>query len=343
MTLYIIPFLISFLITVALIWILVVVARRIKWRTRKSKRHIHKNGVYRVGGVAMIIAFNLAIFLNHDLVISPELYGLMIGTLILMIVGFWDDIKELYWKLQLFFQIAVAALIFVMGVRIYYVTNPLNGGIIMMGMGLWVVLATFLVIFWIVLVTNAINWLDGIDGLSGGVTAISAVTLFILSLRPEVNQPPVAILCAIFLGTSLGFLVFNFNPSKVLAGTAGSMYMGLVLSVLAIFSGAKIATALLVLVIPIVDLFWVILERMKARKSIFSPDKNHLHYRLLELGWSQRKIAFSYYALTAIIAIIALNTRAMGKSVTLLFVMIVMFIIFLLIDKKIARKNKLVR
>jgi len=337
---YVIPFLISFLLTVVLTACLVGIAKKIKWVERKSERHIHKAGIYRVGGIAMVLAFIATIFLDHDLVITPELYGLIFGLIALMAVGFWDDMKELYWKVQLSAQIAVAILIFIMGVRIFYVTNPLTGKILSMVGGPWVVVATILVIFWIVLVINAINWIDGIDGLSGGITAISAATIFILSLRSEVNQPPIAIICAILLGTALGFLIFNFYPSRVLAGTSGSMYMGLTLSVLAIFSGTKVATALLVLAIPIIDSIWVVGERIRAGKSIFQPDRNHLHYRLLELGWSQKKIAFYYYILTILIAIIALNTRVIGKSIALILAIIIMLVVSIVIDKKISQKNK---
>jgi len=289
----------------------------------------------------MALAFNIVIFLNRDLVITPELYGLSIGTLAIMVFGFWDDLKEIYWKMQLSCQVGVAIFIFILGVRIYYVTNPITGGIISLDYGFGVVIATFLVIFWIVLVMNAINWLDGVDGLSGGVTAISSATIFFLSLHPEVNQPPVAILSAALFGTVLGFIIFNFYPSRILAGTSGSMFMGLALAVLAVFAGTKIATALLVLSIPIIDLIWVIKERIKSGKSIFKPDKKHLHYRLLELGWSQQKVAWFYYIITAIIAAIALNTRLIGKSITILLVLSFMMMVYLMINKKMSKEKQM--
>jgi UDP-GlcNAc:undecaprenyl-phosphate GlcNAc-1-phosphate transferase len=288
----------------------------------------------------MALAFNIAIITNRDLTITPELCGLSIGTLAIMIFGFWDDLKELYWKIQLACQIGVAIFIFILGVRIYYITNPITGGIISLDYGLGVIIATLMVLFWIVLVMNAINWLDGVDGLSGGVTAITTVTIFFLSLHPDVNQPPIAIICAALFGTVLGFIIFNFYPSRILAGTSGSMFMGLALAVLAVFAGTKIATALLVLSIPIIDLAWVIGERIKSGKSIFKPDKKHLHYRLLDLGWSQKKVAWFYYIFTAIIAIIALNTRVIGKSITIVLVLVFMVIIYFTIRKKCRKKNK---
>ncbi|MFZ2193472.1 MAG: MraY family glycosyltransferase [Candidatus Moraniibacteriota bacterium] len=334
---YLIPFLIAFLLTSFFIFIINLVARKISWAERISERHIHRKNIYRVGGVAMVVAFNISILFNYDLVLTPELVGFMVASMILMVVGVWDDFRELFWKTQLFFQMAIAVFIFIVGVRIYYITNPITGGVINLDLGGTVLIALGLVIFWVVLVMNAINWLDGVDGLSGGITLISLITIFFLSFRPEVNQPPVAIIAAALIGTSLGFLIFNFNPAKVLAGTSGSFFMGLSLSVLAIFSGTKIATAVLVLAIPILDFIWVIGERIKNKKSIFKADKNHLHHKLLEIGWSQKKIATTYYFITLVIAFVALNTRAIGKSVTLIIFGLIMVVVSWEINRRIKK------
>lgn len=337
---YLLPFLISCGSTIALISLIVHFFKNVKWQGRNSKRHIHGNNISRMGGLVMVIVFLVAIIINKDLVITSELYGFLVGVIIILVIGLLDDIKEVFWKVQLFFQIAVAIFVFIMGIRIYYVTNPVNGGILNLDSGIGVVVSVALVIFWIVLVINAINWSDGIDGLSGGITIISAITIFSLSFYPEVNQPTIAIICSVLIGVTLGFLLFNFYPSKILAGTVGSMFMGFSLAVLSIFSGTKIATALLVLSVPIIDFLWVIKERIKREKSIFKSDKNHLHYKLMELGWSQKKIAMSYYAVTIIISIVALNTRAIGKSVTMLLVAIIMLTVFFLVDKRIAQLTK---
>jgi UDP-GlcNAc:undecaprenyl-phosphate GlcNAc-1-phosphate transferase len=119
-----------------------------------------------------------------------------------------------------------------------------------------------------------------------------------------------------------------------MAGTSGAMFMGLALAILAIFSGTKIATAILVLVIPIVDFIWVISDRIKNKQSIFKPDNNHLHHKLLEIGWSQKKIALHYYIITIIIALIALNTRTIGKSIMMFVASLIMLFIFWIIDRK---------
>ncbi len=331
------PFLEAFFLTIVFIFVINLWAKKIDWSGRNESRHIHQKNVYRVGGIAMVVVFIFSILFNRDLVITPELFGFMLASVILLFVGIRDDFRELFWKTQLFFQMAIGVLIFIIGVRIYHITNPFTGGMINLDLSQTVLIALCLVVFWIVLVVNAVNWLDGIDGLAGGITLISLVTIFLLSFKPEVNQPPIAIMAAILIGIMLGFLIFNFNPAKVLAGTSGSMFMGLSLAILAIFSGTKIATAILVLAIPIIDFIWVIGERIKSRREIFRADRKHLHYKLLELGWSQKKIAIIYYAITLLIAVVALNTRVIGKSVTLMISFLIMIIVSWSIKKRLER------
>ena len=285
----------------------------------------------------MVGAFNLAILLNKDLVITPELAGFMLASVVLMLVGIRDDMRELFWKTQLFFQMAMAFFVFIVGVRIYYITNPFTGGVLNLNSGGMVIFSLALVVFWVVFVINAINWIDGVDGLSGGISLISIGTIFLLSFKPEVNQPPVAIISSILFGAVLGFLIFNFNPARILAGTSGAMFLGLTLSILAVFSGTKIATAILVLVIPSIDFIWVIGERMRRKQSIFEADNNHLHHKLLEIGWSQKKIALYYYAITMLIALIALNTKSIGKSVTLIASVSIMLCVSFLTNRKLAQ------
>ncbi len=334
------PFLISFSLTAILIYVIISLTKKIKWLGRENFRHIHKNNISRLGGLAMVIVFNLAILINKDLFLNSQFYGFLIGNIILLLVCFLDDLKEIRWKIQLFTQIATSVFVFIMGIRIYYITNPLNGGIIKLDSGIGVIFSVALVIFWLILVMNSINWADGIDGLSGGISFITVATIFFLSFHSEVNQPPIAIACAILMGTILGFLTFNFYPSKILAGTTGAMFMGFSLAVLAIFAGTKIATSLLVLAVPVIDSLWVVGERIRNKKSVFVPDRNHLHYKLMELGWSQRKIVLVYWVFTAVVATVALNTRMIGKGITLFLVAIIMIVATLAINKKISDLNK---
>jgi UDP-GlcNAc:undecaprenyl-phosphate/decaprenyl-phosphate GlcNAc-1-phosphate transferase len=338
---FLVPFLEAFFIAIISGFVLMRLAKKIKWKERISKRHIHSPGARRVGGIVVILAYLGAIFFNKDLVITPEIWGVLGVSVFVVLMGIIDDIKEIIWKMQLFSQILAAVFVFIIGIRIYYVTNPLTGGIINLDSGLGVIISSLLVIIWLVLVMNSLNWIDGVDGLSGGITFISSLTILFLSLRGEVNQPPIAILASALAGASLGFLIFNFNPSRMLSGTSGSMFMGLTLAVLAIISGTKIATASLVLAIPIVDFLWVIGRRMRQRSSIFKPDMSHLHYRLMESGWSQKKIALSFYLITALIAIVALNTRAIGKLITIIIAFVIMAVASQLIDKKDSSQSDL--
>lgn len=336
--LYLFPFLKAFLIAVVFIMILIFFSGKIKIKGRNSFRHIHGKNTSRLGGVAVILAFFIAVLADKNLVISASLWSILIASSLILIIGLFDDFLELDWKIQLFLQIAIAVLIFILGVRVEFITNPF-GGFIFLNLGKYLLPSLIFVIFWLLILINAMNWLDGIDGLSGGITFLGALTIFFLSLKPEVNQPPVGIITMALAGAVLGFLIFNFHPAKILAGTSGSMFMGFILGVLAIFAGTKIATALLIMAIPILDLLWVIGERIRSGSSIFSPDRRHLHYKLMELGWSQKRIAFFFCLVTLLIALIALNTRATGKLISIALVIIVMAGVLFSVNKKISTKK----
>ncbi len=335
--LYFYPFITSFLASVFLTTVIVWLCGKFRQgiHEEKAKRHIHKKRISRLGGIAIILSFGLAVFLSDKLVFSLTFWGILIASVLIMAIGLWDDFRELNWQYQLFFQVALAVFIFIMGVRVEYISHPL-GGVFSLNIGNYLLPSLLFVILWIIAMMNSVNWLDGIDGLSGGVTFLGAVTIFFLSLKPEVNQPPVGIITMALSGAILGFLIFNFHPARIFAGTSGSWFMGFILGSLAIFAGAKIATALLVMAVPIIDAIWVIGERLKSGKSIFNPDNRHLHFKLLELGWSQNRITVFFYVVTGLIAVIALNTRAIGKLVTIVLVAVIMVATLAIINKKIS-------
>ncbi|MEI8344264.1 MAG: MraY family glycosyltransferase [Candidatus Moraniibacteriota bacterium] len=300
---------------------------------RNSLRHIHQAGVSRFGGIALILAFLITLLLDKNLVISNQLLGVFVASLAILVIGIFDDIWQLSWEKQLFFQAGVALFVFWVGIRLEYVTNPF-GGIFLFANSFGYILNLILVVSWILLIINAMNWADGIDGVSGGISAIGALAIFFVSLRPEVNQPPIAIIAVALLGSIFAFIIFNFNPAKILAGTSGSVFMGFILAILALFAGAKIATTLLVLAVPIIDALWVIIGRLRVGGSIFKADQRHLHYRLRQLGWSQRKICIFYWFITAFIAVAALNFGAMGKVFVFLVVLLSMLLMYVSLGKK---------
>ena len=337
---YLLPFFISFAIALSLLIILILLGRKkINLDVRVSKRHLHQKGILRFGGIALIVSFIVTIFLNNSLVISAPLVGVLFGSIAILILGFIDDITQLSWKTQLFFQLVIVMAVYIIGIQLKYMTNPL-GGIIVMHSGIGHVIGLIISIVWVLFIMNAMNWVDGIDGVAGGITIISMLTIFFLSLRPEVNQPAVGIIAIIVIGALLAFVFLNFHPAKIIAGTSGSMFMGFVLAVMAIFAGAKIATTLLVLIIPITDALWVIGERFRAGDSIFSSDRRHLHLRLWQLGWPTKKICLFYYAITAIVAFISLNVGVVGKIGTFLLVAMVMIGVLSLISRKVSLVEK---
>lgn len=335
------PFLISFFIAAVLGIGLILLNKKKTFGSeeRISDRHIHQRGVSRFGGIALVLAFILVVLLDKRLVVTTPLVGVLIATGAILIFGIVDDIKQLSWKIQLFFQVSIISFVYFLGVRLQYLTNPF-GGVFMLDNFLGLLAGFVIAVIWIILLINSMNWIDGVDGVSAGIAFITGVAIFVLSLRPEVNQPPIGIIAAAFLGGIAAFFLFNFNPAKILAGTSGSMFIGFILAVLAIFSGAKIATTLLVLTIPVIDALWVIGERIRSKTSIFSADKRHLHYKLLKLGWSQKSICIFYCGITALIAIISLNTRAVGKIVAFLLLCILMVGILFMVSKKINEVEK---
>jgi UDP-GlcNAc:undecaprenyl-phosphate GlcNAc-1-phosphate transferase len=152
---------------------------------------------------------------------------------------------------------------------------------------------------------NSINWIDGLDGLSSGVGLIAAVTLGVISLSVAVEQPYVAVLCFTLAGALAGFLRWNFHPASIFMGTSGTMFVGYALAVLSILGTAKVAVAMLVLGVPIIDTFWIIVRRLVAHRSPFTPDRGHIHHRLLDLGLSHTQTVLLIYGLCLGLAALA--------------------------------------
>ncbi len=339
--LYFFPFAEALGISLFLSLVFIFFLKNFSIKKRKGKRHLHHTEVSRWGGLAIVGAFLAILFFDSHLVLTTQLWGVIFASFLILVIGIADDLWQLEWKTQLFFQVCAAMVVFILGVQVEYITNPF-GGVIFLATEKYLIPSLIFGIFWIVVFMNAMNWVDGVDGLSGGITFIGSVVLFFLSLKPEVNQPPVAIICAALAGATLGFLILNFHPAKILAGTSGSMFMGFMLAVLAIFAGAKIATALLVMSIPLVDVIGVIFGRLKRGVSIFKPDCNHLHHKLMKLGWSVKKIALFYYFISILIGIVALNTRLIGKMATILVVFFIIGVFIFFINTRLARERKII-
>ncbi|MEA1937226.1 MAG: MraY family glycosyltransferase [Patescibacteria group bacterium] len=334
MFLYFKPFLIAFFSSLVLTGAFIKFGNKYKLYDKLKKNKIHRRDIARFGGVAMIISFLVAIFLDGNLQFDNLKWGIVISSLVILFFGIYDDLKNLSWKKQLLGQIIVVLIMICAGLSVDYIANPFGGAEFRLDQfhySLFTIhyslLGSLFILFWIVGFMNIMNWLDGLDGLAGGVGLIGAVTLFFLSVSSLVNQPPLGIVSIIFAGAILGFLFFNFYPAKIFMGTSGSMFLGFMLAVIAIFSGGKIATALLIMGFPILDAVWVIARRIKNKKSPFRGDKLHLHYRLLDLGWSQKKVVLFIYFICLIFGVSALAFQTAGKVLALAVLFILMAVV----------------
>jgi len=330
---YLPPLIISALMVFGLTYYVKILAEKFKIFDWPSPRKIHSQPIPRLGGVAIVLAFFiLAIgysLASHRLNFSgfeilrmdKRLVGVILGLLILLVVGVIDDIRGIKpWK-KLFWQIMAAGMTVLFGLSIPYLRLPLGEHlnlttlqipISLAGHGFnFVVWGDLLTIFWIVLLINTFNFLDGLDGLSSGIAAITSGVIFFLSLA--LGQDANALLALLITGVCLGFLPWNFNPAKIFLGDSGSMSLGFLIGVLSIISGGKLATAFLVLGLPVLDVGWVVLRRLFSGVSPFAADKKHLHHRLLTAGLSQRQAVIVLYLIAIIFGSVAVVAQTQAK------------------------------
>ena len=200
-------------------------------------------------------------------------------------------------------------------------------------------LGSLVVFIWIMGMTYTTKFLDGMDGLVSGVSGIAGLVIFALSLAPQVMQTSTAFLAIIFAAVCFGFLPHNFHPAKIFLGEGGSTFTGFMIGVLSVISGGKIATALLVLGIPILDAAWVIVRRLWHGASPFVGDKKHLHFRLLDVGWSQKQTVLFLYFLSAAFGFTAVFLQSWGKLIALALLSAVMMIVALSVVFIYRKKN----
>jgi len=312
---------------------------------KRPASKIHDRPVALLGGVAIFLSFNLIVlfslkYLLGGYLLPKYLWGIFLGGLILMIGGFLDDKFNLRPKYQIIFPALASLTIIASGIGIEYITNPLGGIFYLQQININLfnlndlpykvtLLADLFTFLWLMGMMYTTKILDGLDGLVSGITAIGSFIVFFLSLSVEVDQPETAMLAIILAGAAIGFLILNFNPAKIYLGEGGSLFTGFMLGVLAIISGGKIATALLIMGIPILDLAWVIIRRLfKDKKSPFkSADRKHLHFRLLDIGFSHRQAVLFLYFLITIFGTASLLLRGHQKLMALGVLFMVMIIL----------------
>ena len=269
------------------------------------RRHVGTKS--RLGGVAMFVAFMTAAVLaqflpveRHDPKELTRLLGLLLGSTFIFLVGIYDDKKELSPAPQIAAQFIASLIAIHFLIFIEVVNNPFTNLQIWFP---WFITVPF-TIFWLMGMMNTVNWLDGLDGLAAGVAAILSAVLAFHMYRE--GQYSVALLPLALLGATLGFLPYNFHPARVFMGSSGSFFLGFAVGALGIIAGAKMATVLLVMGIPILDVAWRILDRWRRGHSPLIGDRGHLHFRLLDLGLSQRQIVILYYLFCSFFGLLAL-------------------------------------
>ena len=277
-----------------------------------EERRVNTVPMPRAGGLAIAASFLLtsAVFLlvnqSLKLIAAPipanELAALLLGGAAAAALGALDDFLDLRARWQLVGQVALAVFAVATGIVIDFINNPFGPGVVSFAG----VFAAGFTIFWIVGMINSINFIDGLDGLSSGIALIASVTLGLISLSTQVRQPLVAVLCFALAGSLLGFLRWNLHPASIFSGTSGVQFVGYTLAVLSVLGTAKVAVALLVLGVPIIDTFWIIVRRVTQGRSPFSADRHHIHHRLLDLGLSHRQTVFVIYGICLALAVLAL-------------------------------------
>ena len=280
---------------------------------RPNARKIHKNPVVRVGGVSIFVGAISSLLIIWRLggfaMVSPhqegEIGAVILGSIAFFFIGLADDLFNLTPISRLIMQIVVATICWFMGVRIDFLSVPFDS-LIQVG---WLSLP--ITVMWLVGMANAINWIDGVDGLAAGVSGIAAVVMLIVTLF--MNQPGAALIAAALAGGALGFLRYNFNPAQIFMGDGGAYFMGFTLAGVGVIGLVKttavtaVLLPYLILAVPILDMSAVIFSRISKGKSPFIADKSHLHHWLLKAGISQRLTVLFIYALTLWVGSLAMG------------------------------------
>lgn len=269
-------------------------------------RHVHRRPIPRLGGIAMYIAFWIAAVFTQAW--DASIWGLFIGSTMIVLVGVWDDIREIRPLAKLLWQIAAASILLIFGYSMDVISLPILGEVNFGVMGLSAVGLIF-ILFWVVGLVNTVNITDGLDGLAAGICFGAALLLFWSANR--INQVPAAHLTLALAGATLGFLFFNFHPARVFMGDSGSMFLGYIIGGISIMGLLKTATILglvfplVVLGMPLTDLTFAIIRRKLKGHSIATADRGHLHHRLLDAGLNQRQAVLLMYGISACFGVAA--------------------------------------
>ena len=351
-------FVISFFSTPAVIYL----AKRWKildYPTRSHPAILHSKPTPRSGGLPILISLLVSYFIFAP--VDKHIMAILFASCLVVFIGLLDDKFDLNPYVRFGGNLICAAIVVGAGVGITWITNPFDGQIrfdqfiinftisdqgllsFFGGVHAIIVLADILALIWIVWIMNALNWSSGVDGQLSGVATIGAAFLGVVALkylRVDSTQIPVATLSFVTAGAYFGFLPWSFYPQKIMPGYGGATLAGFLLATISILAGGKLATAILILAIPLIDSIWAMVRRLVVFKSPFLGDKLHFHHRLIELGWSKRKIAFFYWTICVLFGLIALQLDSRGKFFAIATIGVITFAV-LITTAFILRKVKI--
>ncbi|MDP4088315.1 MAG: MraY family glycosyltransferase [Bacillota bacterium] len=327
-------FLLSLLAAV-LSFILTPIVKKVAFKTGvidepKGGRKIHKEPTPLMGGIAIYVSFIVMIFLKSSDVSEAE-WGIIIGGFIIMVGGILDDKRDLKPYQKLLFQVAASLVLIAMGLRIGTLTNPFGDIVPFLNVG---ILSIPLTIIWVIGITNALNLIDGLDGLAAGVALISCLTILFIAITKD--RTGAALLTAILSGAIAGFLPYNFNPASIFLGDTGAQLLGFLLAAISIEGAIKSATVFSIVVpiltmgLPIFDTVFAIIRRKINGKPIMQADRGHLHHRLMDMGLNQKQAVLVMYFISALLSVISIISIQLNSSASYYLLVSVVLVIVLI-------------
>lgn len=336
---HIIGAIISFLLGIFIVPLVIFYSEKKGLVDQPNARKIHSHPIPRLGGVAIwlstMLTFVLLLFLSYY-PYGSLLSGLLLGSSLMFLLGLVDDIYTLDAKFKLFIQISIATIVFCLGIRVETIYNPFGSPI-----HLNLILQYIITMMWIVGISNAVNFIDGIDGLAGSVITISSVTLGLIAVALVPPNTITALIAFILAGSMLAFLTYNFNPAKIFMGDSGALFAGFLLATLSITGVMKTAALamlvpLFVLSVPILDITFSSLRRICKGTSPFVADAEHIHHKLLKAGFSQNKTVL--ILATFALASGALATFLVSSSLIKYFIYAIGISLVMLVLNLLAKK-----
>lgn len=318
------PYIYGFIVAMVVSYVSTPLVKKIAWKIGAidfpSERRVHKKPMPRIGGLAIYIAL-----ITASIIVLPierrAIQGILLGGTFIVFVGILDDIYDLPAKIKLVGQIVASIILVAFGLKVEWLTNPF-GGMIYLGK-----LSIPLTIFWTVGITNTLNFIDGLDGLAAGISAIAAFAMMLVNL--SLNQPIPVLITALLAGASIGFLPYNFNPAEIFMGDTGAMFLGYMLAAVAIEGAVKSATVIALIVpilalgLPIFDTAFAIIRRLANGRPIMQADKGHLHHRLLGIGLTQKQAVLYMYLISILLGACSVILAKVGIKEAIIALIIV--------------------